>query len=152
MKKFEFKLESLLNYRSHKELIARQEVSRAVMAVLASEEKIQTLVHRKTATETILEEKVRQGLNAALFNQYSDYLNGLSHGIFQEQEQKRLHEKALAEKREVLKKRSIDKKAMERLREKRKLEYTKAVLLEEQKELDEISSLKTAREITNEME
>ncbi|MCG8565808.1 MAG: flagellar export protein FliJ [Desulfobacterales bacterium] len=152
MKKFEFKLESLLNYRRHRELIARQDVSQAVMDLMACEARIQDLEQQRDHGVGVLEEKISQGLNATLFNQYSDYLNGLAYLIQREKDQHRHYENILEEKRKILKKRSIDKKAMERLRDKRKQEYTKAILAEEQKELDEISSLKTARELSNAME
>lgn len=59
-------------------------------------------------------------------------------------------EKILDEKREILKQKTIEKKSLERLREKQEREYTHEMLREEQKELDEIVSLKTAREVNNE--
>lgn len=151
-KKFEFKLQSLLNFRRHKELIAQQEVSQAVMDLLNCQEQIKSLEEQRAGAEVVLEERVKEGVSATVFNQYSDYITGLGYSIQRERQQEVHYETVLTEKRKILKQRSIDKKAMERLREKRKLEHTQMLLYEEQKELDEISSLKTARDIANALE
>jgi flagellar FliJ protein len=72
--------------------------------------------------------------------------------ILEEKKRKTQLEKILKKKRLVLKKRSVDKKAIERLREKQAKEYNQELLAIEQKELDQISSLKKAREISNDAE
>jgi flagellar FliJ protein len=56
----------------------------------------------------------------------------------------------LKEKLLILKKKTIDKKIMEIYRERLKIEYNQIILAADQKELDEISSLKTARKRSHE--
>ena len=149
MKRFVFSLQSVLNLRRHKELMAQQAVGKAVLDLQVCEQQIDDLTTEKDQTRDRLEKKVADGLTASLFNQYSTYITTLSYRIHQASLQREQLSKVLVEKRQILKQKSIEKKAMERLREKQKQAYAKEALLEEQKELDEISSLKSAREILN---
>ena len=107
-KKFEFKLQSLLNFRRHKELIAQQEVSQAVMDLLNCQEQIKSLEEQRAGAEVVLEERVKEGVSATVFNQYSDYITGLGYSIQRERQQEVHYETVLTEKRKILKQRSID--------------------------------------------
>jgi flagellar FliJ protein len=152
MKRFEFKLQSLLNFRKHLEQMAQQDMARAVMDVTACEKLIDSLQNTHGQWVIRLENLVEDGVGAKEFNQYHAYLGAMTQMITEEKHQETQLNKILQEKLLILKKRTIDKKAMERLREKRSKEYNLDLLAEEQKELDEISSLKTAREISNAIE
>ncbi len=149
MKRFEFKLQALLNFRKHLERMAQQDMAKTVMEVTACEKQIDSLqaTHGQSALQ--LEKIVEKGVGAREFKQHHSYLGAVGLMINQEKQHKVQLGKILEKKRLQLKKRSIDKKAMERLRETRAKEYNKELLVAEQKELDEISSLKKAREISN---
>ena len=149
MKRFVFKLQSLLNYKKHLEQMAKQEVAAAAAEVNACERQIENLKENRAASVLKLDDLVEKGVEAREFNLYHGFLTAMDRMIIDEQNRKHELEKILDEKRSVLKKRTIDKKAMERLRERRAEEYTRDMIREEQKELDEIAALKTAREITN---
>jgi flagellar FliJ protein len=149
MKRFVFKLQSLLNYKKHLEQVARQEMAKAVAAVNECEKQIENLKENRASSALKLDALVEKGVDAREFNLYHGFLTAVDRMIIDEKNRKFELEKTLNEKRSVLKKRTIDKKAMERLRERRAEEYTRDMIREEQKELDEIASLKTAREITN---
>ena len=149
MKRFEFKLQSLLNYRKHLERVAQQDMAKTVMAVAACEKQIGSLQTTHGQSSHRLEQTVEKGVGAHEFRQHQDYLGEVVRMIAQEKQHKVQLGKVLEKKRLALKKRSIDKKAMERLRESRAKEYNQELLAAEQKELDEISSLKKAREISN---
>jgi len=149
MKRFEFKLQSLLNYKIHLEQTARQDMAKAVGDVNECEHVIQGMIRDRGEGEDRLDQLVEDGVNSNEFRLHYTFLSGLDQAIMNERARKRFLEKVVNEKRQILKKRTIDKKAMERLREKRAEEYTREMLREEQKGLDEISAIKTAREAIN---
>ncbi len=150
MKKFNFRLEPLLNYRKYLERVAQQHTAKAHMDVKNCENQILNLKQVWTNNTDEVENIVENGVSAKEFKRYHDYLNSVEAGIAQEEVRKLQLEKVLKEKLQELKKKSVDKKAMELYREKLKEAYTQELLKNEQKELDEISSLKIARELNNE--
>lgn len=150
MKKFQFRLQSLLRYKRHLEQVAKQEMARAVADVLACEQRIIQLQNEKSSAADQLDTLVEKGIGAGQFNRYRQFITGTDQTIIFERNRKTELEKILDEKRQTLKQKTIDKKSLERLREKQEREYTHEMLREEQKGLDEIASLKTAREVNNE--
>jgi len=149
MKRFEFRLESLLRYKGHLEQTARREMAKAVAEVRRSEREIQSLGQDRSSSALRLESLVEKGMGAVEFKQHHSFLAAMDQMILDEKQHKRVLEKKMDKALAMLKKRTIDKKALERLREKRAKEYTREMLREEQKELDEIAGIKTAREIIN---
>lgn len=150
MKKFRFRLESLLKYKRHLEQVAKQETAQAVADVLACEQRMTELQNQRISATEQLDALVEKGMGAGRFNRYRQFITAMDQTILFERNRKTELEKILDEKREALKQRTIDKKSLERLREKQKREYTHEMLREEQKSLDEIASLKTAGEVNNE--
>ncbi len=152
MKRFEFKLQAVLNFRKHLERVAQQDMARAVMEVSDCEHQIGSLQTTHGQSAQRLESIVAKGVAAQEFKQHHVYIGAITQTIAAEKRRKIQLEKILEKKRLALKKRSIDKKVIERLREKQAKEYNQELLVTEQKELDEISSLKKAREISNDIE
>jgi len=150
MKRFEFKLQSLLNFRKHLERVAQQDMARTVMDIVNCEKQIDSLQNTHGQSALRLEQIVEKGVGAEEFKQHQVYLGEVLRMVAQEKQHRIQLTRILEKKRFALKKRSIDKKAMERLRERQAKEYNQELLMAEQKELDEISSLKKAREISNE--
>lgn len=150
MKKFQFRLQSLLKYKRHLEQVAKQAMAKAVADVLACEQHIAGLQNDRITATDKLDALVEKGMGAGQFNRYRQFITAVDHMIMLESTRKTELEKILDDKRDALKQRTIEKKALERLREKQSREYTHEMLREEQKNLDEISSLRTAREVNNE--
>lgn len=150
MKKFKFRLQSLLKYKCHLEQVAKQEMAIAVADILACEQKITGLQENRISAIDQLDSLVEKGMGAGQFNRYRQFITATDQMISLERNRKTELEKILDEKRSALKQRTIDKKSLERLREKQDLEYTHEMIREEQKSLDEMTSLKTAREVNNE--
>ena len=121
----------------------------AAQDVNACEQQIKRLEEENEDAARNFDVLVEQGVKAQALKMYHGYMTALAHSIAETQQRKRSLEKRLDEKRQVLKQRTIDKKAIERLRERRSEEFLKEMLREEQKVLDEVAALKTAREITN---
>ncbi|NDY73399.1 flagellar export protein FliJ [Desulfobacter hydrogenophilus] len=150
MRKFQFKLQSLLKYKRHLEQVAKQEMAQAVADVLACEQRIIELKKDRISAMDLLDSLVEKGMGAGQFNRYRQFITTTDQMIHLERNRQTELEKILDEKRETLKQKTIDKKALERLREKKDREYTHEMIREEQKSLDEMTSLKTAREVNNE--
>lgn len=125
-------------------------MARAVADVLACEQRITQLQNQKISVTDQLDTLVEQGMGAGQFNRYRQFITAVDQMTILEHNKKTELEKILDKKRDILKQKTIDKKSLERLREKQEREYTHEMLREEQKGLDEIASLKTAREVNNE--
>lgn len=150
MKKFEFKMGPLLSYREYMERVAQQKTAKAHMDVKDSAGEISRLTDVKKGHAVEMEQVVEKGVSAALFRQHCRYRDAVEISIRQERMRKVELEKVLRKRLAELKKKSVDKKVMEVYRERLKEQYTQELIKNEQKELDEISSLKTARAISNE--
>ena len=150
MKKFQFKLESLLTYRKYLERLAQQDTAKAQMDVKSCETAIRQLEMAFSQQSDQIEDILSKGMAASEFRRFHDYLDGVENQIEDEKKRHIRLRNVLKEKVERLKKKSVDKKAMELYRDRQKTIYTQEVVKLEQKELDEISSLKTARTTSNE--
>ena len=150
MKKFQFRLQSLLKYKRHLEQVAKQAMAQAVADLLACEQHLAGLQNDRITAMDQLDAQVEKGMDAGQFNRYRQFITAVDQIIMLERTRKTELEKILDNKRDALKQRTIEKKALERLREKQAREYTHEMLREEQKNLDEIASLRTAREVNNE--
>ncbi len=150
MKRFAFKLQPLLNYREYLERVAKQNTAKAQMDIVLCEKQIKDLKNTRDQHLERIEIELEQGTSAAQFRQSRDYLDAVETYMEQEKFKKIKLSGILKEKLLVLKKKTIDKKVMEIYRERLKTEYNQIILASEQKELDEISSLKTARKRSHE--
>lgn len=149
MKRFEFKLQSLLNFREYLERLAQQMTAKAHMDIKACEKQIGELKDTYSTASRKLEEDMIKGLDAARFRQHHTFLDRVEKDIKDQLLNKDQLLKILEEKLKNLKKRSIDKKIIEQLKEKKATEYSEEFLKSEQKLQDEISSVTKARELQN---
>ncbi len=149
MKKFSFKLRSLMKYRQYLEHIAKQETAKAYKDVVESEKSIEyfTQLYSKKAGE--LDHEASQGISAVNFRYCQDYLDSVEIDIKNEMANLIQFKRIFAEKQKKLTMKSVDKKVIERLKQKKENVYMDEFRKDEQKNADEIASLKKAREITN---
>ncbi|MFH2060618.1 MAG: flagellar FliJ family protein [Pseudomonadota bacterium] len=145
MKKFKFKLQPLFTYKKYQERIAQQKTAKAHLDVKNCEQQIVDLEQTWDQQADIIENAIEKGIPASQFQRYYQYLAAVETSIVEERFRKIGLDKTLNEKLLELKKKSVDKKAMELYCEKMKTQYNQEVIQIEQKELDEISILKTAR-------
>ncbi len=150
MKRFEFKLESLLNYRKYLERLAQQHTAKAHLDVTNCEKQIThlELIHDQSADK--IEAIVDRGVKSSEFIKHHHYRKAVETGIKDEKLRKLELRKVLKKQMLELKKKSVEKKVMELYREKLKIRHDQEIIKNEQKELDEISSIKTARTLSNE--
>ena len=139
MKAFAFGLEKVLNLREFYEDEAKIELGRAI-GVLADLENRLLLLGREHARATAAQ--FAPGNDAATMQQYMFYLQRLDN-----LKERLLREAALAElevekAREAFLAASMERKVLDKLKDKRQKEYHKVILTEETKTLDDISPAK----------
>lgn len=150
MKRFQFKLNPLLSYRKYLERLAQQETAKANLDVKTCEKAIAGLKQSRARQADMIADNLQQGMTASEFRRQYDYIDAVEAQINTEKKKKVRLKYVLNEKVKILKKKSVDKKAMELYRDRKKTEYNIKLRQTEQKELDEISSLKTARTLSDE--
>lgn len=149
MKRFDFKLEPLLGYRGYLEKRARQKTAEALRNVKASEEMIEQLKNRYSECRGDLEDVTSQGISAGKFRHYQNFLDSVESGIEEESIRKKDLDRVLGEEIAELKSKRIDKKVIEQLKERKVTEYMEELRKYEQDTLDEVVSLRKAREIND---
>ncbi len=150
MKRFHFKLEPLLKYRKYQERLAQQKTAKAHMDVQDCEMQISGLLYARSENVRNMDQIVDQGVSAVEFKRYYQYQDAVENSIQQEIVRKRQLQRILNEKLTELKQKSVEKKAMETYREKRRYQYSQEMIKNEQKTMDDILSVKTARKIFHE--
>ena len=81
MKKFKFKLESVLRYRKYKERLAQLELVKAKYAVINKTNQIKTLIETRGSTIDELRNKEDEGIMAGTYRIYANYIFGLEKNI-----------------------------------------------------------------------
>jgi flagellar FliJ protein len=144
--KFKFSLEKVLSYRHIQVSLARRNLIESQNKLSAAEniknkmleEKQKNILHRNTLiqTKSHWQDEVQQ-INL--------YLSGQDLRIAQQNESLKKIGKEVESYREILLKAQTEAKIIEKLKEKKKAEFIKAYNEAENKELDEVSTLKFAR-------
>ena len=146
MKRFSFRLQPVLKYRTYLEQLAQQEMVKAFIEVAESEKKLKQLRLDFFKGADDLEKETVKGISAASFRQFNDFLDSLENDINGEEKNLTQLKQKADEKQRALTQKSVDRKIIERLKERKKNDYRGDVLHEEQTMADEVSSLKKARE------
>ena len=147
MKRFDFKLEPLLNFRKYLELLSQQMTAKAHLDLNNCENQIALLKEKYLSASDDLEKHMVKGINAKDFKQHHHFLGNIENDIENQLRSKIELKKVLEKKIAELKKRSVDKKVIEVLKDKRQKEYNDEIIKQDQKILDEISSQKKSRDI-----
>ncbi|MFH0728890.1 MAG: flagellar export protein FliJ [Pseudomonadota bacterium] len=147
MKKFKFKLEPLLRYRSFQEHQKKLAVAAARHDVMICEAAIEEMTLLSRATAETLSSAMTNGMDAIRFEWYNHYLEGLS-SLRVSQEARRLELiRALARKQQELTEKSVARKVVENLKARKKEDYYREALKTEQKTLDDMVILRSARKV-----
>lgn len=150
MKRFEFRLSSLLDFRNYHELLARKETATAYRDVKSSQEVIETLKERHINKANEFDQRILKGIKAKDLHLYNQYLDMINYNIAKEKQNKQKLQMILNKKIAELTKKSIDKKVIEKLKEKQETEYMDELRKSDQETIDEVVSLKKARELNYE--
>ena len=145
MKRFQFRLESLLQYREHLMQTAQQEVARIRSELLACEERISRYEKNYVETGETLDKEISTGIDVKRYRHYTSYLDGIESN----KESENLHRiellAILEEKQKHLAQRSIDKKVLENLKNRRRDDYYQEMMNTVYKESDDAMILRVER-------
>jgi flagellar FliJ protein len=135
VKRFSFDLEKFLELRKFREQEARIELGRAIGILSDIEKRILSLAEERARAAA---GQFSPGNSAATIQQYMFYLLRLDAAREQLLKEAALAEQKVEEAREAYIEASRDRKALDKLKEKREKEYHKAALAEDAKVLDDV--------------
>ncbi|GHT57672.1 hypothetical protein FACS1894109_10340 [Spirochaetia bacterium] len=136
MKRFRFSLEKVLDLRKHREQEAEIELGRAIGELTEIENKIKALAVEKTKAA---KERFSPNNTSIEIQSYDLYIMRLDQTLDRLLEEAAKAELKVEAARAVYIEASRDRKAVDKLKEKRKTEYRREMLVEETKILDDIS-------------
>ncbi len=147
MKKFQFRLESLLRFRAFGERMAQIAVAGAQLNIRECEASIKQSEKDLVFTAKKLDTEMSSGIDANRYQWYTSYIAGIE--TFLEAERKRLEKllKILVEKQKKLAQKSMEKKVMGNLKDRKKEEYYSDMVKSIQKETDDTIIIRKARDI-----
>ncbi len=138
MKKFFFKLDSVLKYREHQEKKARTDLSDAKKAWLETQNLVEGLVERKEENLAQLRIDAMQGMAASWYMECQNYVRRLDDELELARNDLEKQNRIVEEKRAFLKREYMKKESLGMLKISYKEKHEKWVEMEEQKNLDEM--------------
>lgn len=138
MKKFFFKLDSVLKYREHQEKKARTELSDARKACIETQNLVEGLVGRKENIIAQLKIDAMEGVAVSWYMECQNYARRLDDELELARTDLEKHSRIVEEKRASLKKEYMKKESLGTLKALYKEKHEKCVEMEEQKNLDEM--------------
>ena len=148
MKKFKFRQEAALKYRAHLEHLAKLRVAKAQTDIARSEKQIAIYRDNFSQSAKHLTKRALAGLDAYHYHMHAAYLQGIDNSIQAETRNKQQLFNILRQRQQELARKMTDKKALEKLKERKKAEYYEMVRRAEQKELDDLTAVKQAGRMT----
>jgi flagellar FliJ protein len=137
MRKFQFKLQTLLKVREQKEKAAQQELAQAQQARDMIQHRIDALQEEGKEAEAMMREKKQRTFSAPELSANLQYLEGIRFQIARMQDDLFRASNIVAEKQQQLAEAITDRKALEKLKERRKEEWEAEFRREERKLADE---------------
>ena len=143
---FKFKMEFLIKMRKRKEEDALARLAQRLASIRDLEEEIASESERKARLMAELDEKIKSGeVTIPILTLYKEYDIKLGKDIDRLHEFLRLSRREEAKERAALTKASIDRKVMEKLKDKKKAEFIAEQMYLEQNNLEEMAALAKAR-------
>jgi flagellar FliJ protein len=144
--RFKFRLDFLIKMRQRKEEEAMSRLAKRLASIRDIEEEIVNLTERKDRLAGELDEKVKAGaITVPLIILYKEYDAKMVKDIARANEFLRLSRREEVKERAALAKAAIDRKIMEKLKEKKKEEFIVEQAYLEQNNLEEMAALAKAR-------
>ena len=139
-KKFDFKLQGVLDLIKMKEDLLGQDLAKLLRELLAENNKLEIFNSDYNGTRVRLEEELTENLDLKKISFFNDYLRFLVGEIKNKKKMVSLMEEVIAIKRKELEKVMKDKNVMDKLKGRKLTEYNSDVLRQEQKVIDEIGT------------
>ena len=144
--RFRFRLDFLIKLRARREEEAKLRLVRRLASIKELLEEIESTQALRARLTAELAEKMRAGhLDVSLLKLYRDYDQKQARDLSRLYEFLMLSRREEAKERAALIKASVDRKIMEKLREKKEAEFMAAQADLEQKEMEELAALTRAR-------
>lgn len=140
MKKFNYRMQNLLNLKCKLEEQAKNNYTTAKAELNRQEEKKEQLIKRKEEYEASLKESMCGKLLLTDMRRYESAVTTVKSFIILQNEEIKKAEKKVDQAMECLKQAMVDRKMHERLRETAFEEYKRQSRAEEDKEVDELIS------------
>lgn len=146
MAAFKFRMDFLIKARKRKEEEAMARLAQRLASIKELEREITGLDQYKARLQEELAEKIHSGaLSIPLLSMYREYDLKLSRDLARLHEFLRLSRREEAKERAALTRASIDRKVMEKLKEKKKAEFVAEQMYLEQNNLEEMAALAKGR-------
>ncbi len=144
--RFNFRLDFLIKLRRRKEEEAMARLAKRLASIRDIEDEITRLNERKDRLAAELAEKMKSGaITVPLIILYKEYDAKLVKDIARAHEFLRLSRREEAKERAALARAAIDRKIMEKLKEKKQTEFLEEQAYLEQNNLEEMAALAKAR-------
>ena len=123
MKKFKFTLKALLSYREHAEHMVRQEVAALQREILSCRERTDALLMEVDTVRSEFDLLCQGGIDVDQYRFYSEYISGVQLKVDKERQLLEELDVYLKTKQGELLQKTVDKKVLENLRDKKKREF-----------------------------
>lgn len=145
MKKFRFNLDSLLRYRAFQEHQQKLAVAAARHNVLDCEARIEETKKSALHAEIELDTVMAEGVEAAQLLWFDNYFGALNAIRASEEVRRAQLVKTLVRQQQALTEKTVAKKVVENLKERKKETYYQNVMRMEQQVLDDLVILRSTR-------
>jgi len=138
MKRFSFRLDSILGYRRYQEKRAQRDLVNARHEQAERDRTAKQLADTRMEAATACTEEGFAGMDVPRYHLYTSFLRNLHKDIHKTHLKLRQGEEEIHAKQSVLTKRSVEKKSLEVLRDLKVKAYNLGIEQEEQKAMDEL--------------
>lgn len=142
MKKFNFALDGILSYKNQMLEGVKAEYNKVLLEVTNQEEKIMNLRNQFQQNNLTYNTLKKNGMNVVEAVYYSNYLRDIEKTIMLEENQLKELKKIEIRKREKLVEAKIETSSIEKLKEKKHIEYNKEIAKIEEISIEELVSSK----------
>jgi flagellar FliJ protein len=142
MKKFEFRLDSVLRYREHLERMALMKLAEAKRSFVLTKKRIETLEQNQTEATLTLRDEETRGIDVKRHRIFLAYLQGLTDQIAAEKNRLVEISALIREKQQIFETERIKRESLELLKKTERARYVREWERAEQKAMDEITSLR----------
>ncbi len=142
---FKFRLQSYLNVKEKIEEQRKLEYSKAIAKLEEEKMKMDFLIKQKSDTINNFKSSLEMRINPQLYNDYNNYIEALKKEIEIQNSLVKKAEAFVEERRKALVEAVKERKILDKLKENKKIDYTKEEILKDAKLVDEIVSYKFNR-------
>ena len=145
MKRFSFRLDSILGYRRYQEKRAQRDLFNARHEQAQRKRAAEQLADKRTEMAEACTEEGFKGIDVPRYHLYTSFLRTLSKDLHKADLKLGEGEEEIHAKQSVLTRRSVEKKSLEVLRDLKVKAYKLSIAQEEQKAMDELVILRKDR-------